>query len=754
MTKSSLKSTAAFKTPSYSKSIDSNSGGGNFRLGQRVHVPSLSLIGTVRFCGETKFKATGLWLGLELDEIGKGKNDGSVQGERYFTCPPDTGLFILASKAISIEESNTITPKSSKSARTAGRSTMTPQCHRVSCLSSTKSTSISSKSSSSRLSLSSSTSTRITSSRTFDNNNSSSKSTKYTSSSASSSSTTTTTQKTLEHHHHQNENMNHHHPSRPKLRLSTSPKTTTTATTTDSQAQLQRVQELLERSREEQRVLSEQMDGKEAAWERIVSAKESYALLVTEKEGDITRLKTALEQSQLKIVSLEKTIKEKETSLEKAAVSELMERQNQKVIERLEGRIRTIQEESALSIDHYNYKLRENQAQMDHLRRQISEYDDTISNLEHESSDLHQSRAEDARMYKAEIDTLKKGHAQVIYEKDVQIQRLQAIVNDLSICQTPTTPHYFDDDDEEDQNPRRRLEKQLDLTTSELDREREVIKSMSGEIGQLKDEIKRLHRLSMSSSSQYYFLQTELENEVNDKRRIMEEANSALELQARFEEENETIRLTHEKTQKDLSEALKKMTLMEKQLQRGDATNTNGSSSDHIERLEKEKRLLEEENEKLAESHKQIEQECMRLMDELLAFEKIESEKTDDKKDERMLRREIEQLYSQVEREKKRYEELEHGKKTKMERLNKELSDLESLIENKVFHESALETELENEKNKVLQLESRLRDDELERNKDMDYSSCTNHICFQYCVNCDVFDTHPTEECPNHEETF
>jgi hypothetical protein len=216
----------------------------------------------------------------------------------------------------------------------------------------------------------------------------------------------------------------------------------------------------------------------------------------------------------------------------------------------------------------------------------------------------------------------------------------------------------------------------------------------------------------MSSSSQYYFLQTELENEVNDKRRIMEEANSALELQTRLEEENDSIRVAHEKTQKDLSEALKKMTLMERQLQK-DATNTN--YSEQIEHLQKENCLLEEKYEKLEESYKQVEQECMRLMDELLAFEKTESEKTDDKKDERMLRREIEQLYSLVEREKKRYNELEHGKKLKMERLNKELSDLESLIENKVFHESELETELENEKTKVLQLESRLRD-ELERN--------------------------------------
>lgn len=53
----------------------------NFRLGQRVTVPSLSVVGTLRFFGETKFKDKGsIWVGIELDIKGSGKNDGSVQG--------------------------------------------------------------------------------------------------------------------------------------------------------------------------------------------------------------------------------------------------------------------------------------------------------------------------------------------------------------------------------------------------------------------------------------------------------------------------------------------------------------------------------------------------------------------------------------------------------------------------------------------------------------------------------------------------
>lgn len=47
---------------------------------------------TVRFVGTTHF-ADGQWIGLELDEA-TGKNDGAVQGERYFDCAPGHGMFV------------------------------------------------------------------------------------------------------------------------------------------------------------------------------------------------------------------------------------------------------------------------------------------------------------------------------------------------------------------------------------------------------------------------------------------------------------------------------------------------------------------------------------------------------------------------------------------------------------------------------------------------------------------------------------
>ena len=49
---------------------------------------------TLRFCGKTEFYS-GEWVGVELKEDSShGKNDGSVQGVRYFDCAPMRGLFV------------------------------------------------------------------------------------------------------------------------------------------------------------------------------------------------------------------------------------------------------------------------------------------------------------------------------------------------------------------------------------------------------------------------------------------------------------------------------------------------------------------------------------------------------------------------------------------------------------------------------------------------------------------------------------
>lgn len=52
--------------------------------------------GTVAYIGATLF-ASGKWVGVILNEP-KGKNDGTVQGKRYFTCEENHGIFVRQSQ--------------------------------------------------------------------------------------------------------------------------------------------------------------------------------------------------------------------------------------------------------------------------------------------------------------------------------------------------------------------------------------------------------------------------------------------------------------------------------------------------------------------------------------------------------------------------------------------------------------------------------------------------------------------------------
>ncbi|KAL2811042.1 dynein associated protein-domain-containing protein [Aspergillus granulosus] len=77
---------------------------------------------TVRFVGSTRF-ATGDWVGVELED-GDGKNDGSVQGERYFDCEPGYGMFVRPSIITAIVErpARIAKPAAKPAATTQGRS--------------------------------------------------------------------------------------------------------------------------------------------------------------------------------------------------------------------------------------------------------------------------------------------------------------------------------------------------------------------------------------------------------------------------------------------------------------------------------------------------------------------------------------------------------------------------------------------------------------------------------------------------------
>ena len=98
------------------ESTTSLAGGGALAVGDRVIVASSmagTKTGTLRYLGPTDF-AKGEWAGVELDAA-IGKNDGSVDGRRYFECEPNFGLFaplhkVTKSPKMKMQKPSVITP--------------------------------------------------------------------------------------------------------------------------------------------------------------------------------------------------------------------------------------------------------------------------------------------------------------------------------------------------------------------------------------------------------------------------------------------------------------------------------------------------------------------------------------------------------------------------------------------------------------------------------------------------------------------
>ncbi|OTA65089.1 CAP-Gly domain-containing protein [Hypoxylon sp. EC38] len=75
--------------------------------------------GVVRYVGQAHF-APGEWVGVELEDD-SGKNDGAVQGERYFDCEPGRGMFVRPATVTILQAAPTPAPRSAAPIRRGSR---------------------------------------------------------------------------------------------------------------------------------------------------------------------------------------------------------------------------------------------------------------------------------------------------------------------------------------------------------------------------------------------------------------------------------------------------------------------------------------------------------------------------------------------------------------------------------------------------------------------------------------------------------
>ena len=79
----------------------------DFQVGQIIELTD-GRSATIRFLGSPHF-ASGDWVGVELDDA-SGKNDGAVQGRRYFECSAGHGMFVKPGAITIVEDEATPKP--------------------------------------------------------------------------------------------------------------------------------------------------------------------------------------------------------------------------------------------------------------------------------------------------------------------------------------------------------------------------------------------------------------------------------------------------------------------------------------------------------------------------------------------------------------------------------------------------------------------------------------------------------------------
>lgn len=539
---------------------------------------------------------------------------------------------------------------------------------------------------------------------------------------------------------------------------------------------------MLEKTQRERDSLLLQMKNKETAWERLVSSKESLSLRVEEGESQCQRLSRQLEEAQLEMERLQHGLAERDASIAKNQRDEEKQSQDQRRIERLETLVRELQNQLQTTKDEQTLLNREHAGQVEQVRKEVTSSEAITASLEKECEELRRAGLEAIHAYEASVIQLNQKHELALQERDQLIQQLQYTVADLKHKQSTlfdddeqdietrldemkrvSNMHHSVNSDEVDQ--RHRLEEQLELAMTELENERLAIQTMAHEMDQLKLELNQARQQTLSIEQKFESLQVDFEKELNDKKRLIEEADNAFEAQAKAEDEHYQMKLS--------------------------------------------KMALEKEFGDLSESNKQLEQDFNNLMDEMLVLEKQDLNKGDGRvttvskgQDSAVLKEKIQQL----ENENEKHRQSLSAEKNQVSQLSKDLAELESLVESRVFGEADLEEQLDSERKKIISLEREVtalksracsqmkgfvisptatditaassptpsashKEQYAEANDDPsqycelcdgyghDVLQCRSELSLTnnaklFCDNCDDFGDHSTNDCPDQDETF
>jgi DNA repair exonuclease SbcCD ATPase subunit len=462
------------------------------------------------------------------------------------------------------------------------------------------------------------------------------------------------------------------------------------------------------------------------------------------------------------------TLKEKYTK-ESNTVQEYRERINQ-----LQDSVDELKRAGMESIELYESSVEMNRVDREAMNASLADERRKVASLENEREELRKAGLDAIEAYEATIEEMKKDRAAQFEEHGVRREQLQSTIETLKqeidqLMKNVETEEKHTILKDVWESERKRLLEQIDT----LEHDKISHEALKVEVECLKDQTKETDKLAKEKSKleeQLGRLQADFDDQLASRSKYLDEVRSAVESQKKTEGELRRLTESKEKLERELAEKqlisssgssdntqhqleidtfrseieklLAQNAMLIKQKEQAEQAHQDVSQYQQlIASLKNENKKLLKDQSKLEEAHKQTETECLKLMEEV---EKLHGQISQDEVTKMVLKQDvseddkvakllqqhqkkIDQLQkehaAELEQYKKTGESLEKEQKRKIILLNRDISELESLIESKIFKEADLEEALEKERKQVKKLLLEIKDAKDEKKELIDSNS-------------------------------
>lgn len=475
------------------------------------------------------------------------------------------------------------------------------------------------------------------------------------------------------------------------------------------------------------------------------------------------------------------TLKEKYQK-ESSLVQELRDR-----ISHLQDSVDELKRAGMESIELYESSVEMNRVDREAMNASLADERRRVASLELEREDLRKAGLDAIEAYEATIEEMKKERAAQFEDHSHRRETLQSTIETLKqeidqlIMNVETEEkHAILKDVWESE--RKRLSDQIEalehdkISHEALKVETEILKEQSKESERLAKEKTKLEE-------QLGRLQADFDDQLASRTKYLDEVRSAVESQKKTEGELRRLTETKEKLERDLLDQqhtssddklhqleidtfrseIEKLqaqnVMLMKQKEQAEQSKQDVSQYQQlIASLKSENKKLNKDHLKLEEAHKQTEMECLKLMEEV---EKLHGQVSQDEVTKMVLdgdqsqddkiatllqqnQKKLEKLTiehtTELRKTKEKGEAIEKEQKRQITMLNRDISELESLIESKIFKEADLEEALEKERKQIKKLQLAIED----AKEDKKHTTTTTPVAKSiastepYCEICEV----------------